>query len=302
MLEDLLKRAHGQEKRGPYALLKGPVRPKEGVRHHKGGVSASKEWGKPADQLLGCRYELKYRISESKAEAIRQFIKPYLHLDRYCKLQPTSTYPVATLYLDSEGLRLCRESLEGKKNRFKLRIRSYTDDPNYPFFFEIKRRLNVIIIKNRHRVMHRDVVPLLSGLSIPAQNYDADGEMLKQFQLYMNSINAKPLICVRYMRQAYEDDSCNRVRITFDRDLAYKVDGKPNVSLSGVGWQLHSRRGVILEIKFTARYPAWLNQMARCFDLRQQSISKYVSSVKEACSLKFGSPMLWVDRRTSNNG
>ncbi|MHC4238283.1 MAG: VTC domain-containing protein [Planctomycetota bacterium] len=300
MLEDLLKRARGQK--GPYALLKGSARPKRGVHHHRTGVGIWKERGRPIDRLVGCRYELKYRISESRAEAIRQFIKPYLHLDRYCKLQPAGTYPIATLYLDSENLQLCRESMEGKKNRFKLRIRSYTDDPNYPYFFEIKRRLNVIIIKSRHRVMHRDVAPLLSGLSMAAQNYDADGEMLKQFQLYMNSINAKPLICVRYMRQAYEDDSCNRVRITFDRDLAYKVDGEPNVSLSGVGWQLHSRRGVILEIKFTARYPAWLNQMVKCFDLRQQSISKYVSSVKEACSLKFGSPMLWADRWTSDNG
>jgi hypothetical protein len=185
------------------------VRPKASVYRRKGGVT-SKERSRALDQLLGCRYELKYRISESKAEAIAQFIKPYLHLDRYCKLRPSSAYPVATLYLDSRNLRLCRESLEGKKNRFKLRIRSYTDDPDYPYFFEIKRRLNTIIIKDRHRVMHRDVAPLLSGLSVRPQDYGTDGEMLRQFQLYMDGINAKPVICVRYVRQAYEDDSCNR--------------------------------------------------------------------------------------------
>ncbi len=234
------------------------------------------------DHTLWPRYELKYRISESKAEAIAQFIKPYLHLDHYCKLQPNDAYPIVSLYLDSKNLQLCRQSLEGQKNRFKLRIRSYTDDLDYPRFFEIKRRADNVIIKTRTRVTHRSVAPLISGSSLPLQDYNTDGETLKQFQLYMASINAMPVIQVRYMRRAYEDDSDNRVRITFDRGLAYSVSSMPEVSLNGRGWQRHSLDGVILEIKFTDRYPAWLGKMAEYFELRQQSVSKYVSSIKRA--------------------
>lgn len=140
------------------------------------------------DRILGNhafrpRYEIKYLISESKAAAIAQFIKPYLPLDRYCKSQQSDAYPIVTLYLDSHNLQLCRQSLRGHKNRFKLRIRSYTDDPDYPRFFEIKRRMNAIIIKDRTRVMPRSVAPLISGLSLPAQNINGGGETLKQLTL-----------------------------------------------------------------------------------------------------------------------
>ncbi|MHC4483393.1 MAG: VTC domain-containing protein [Planctomycetota bacterium] len=253
-------------------------------------MSIEKRSGKLADRLLRCRYELKYRISESKAAAIEQFIKPYLHVDHYCKLQPSGAYPVVTLYLDSHNLGLCRQTLEGNKNRFKLRIRSYTDEPDYPRFFEIKRRMNVIIIKSRARVMYPDIATLLSGMSLPPQDYETDEETLKQFQLYMKSINAEPVMQVRYVRRAYEGDSENRVRVTFDRQLAYNVGSEPEVRFGGRGWQRHSLEGVILEIKFTARYPAWLSRMVRYFDLQQRSISKYVTSVKQSCLVGYCAP------------
>ena len=259
----------------------------------KSNSGGEKETGAPADdRTLRCRYEMKYHITESMAVAIAQFVKPYLQVDRYCKLQRSGDYPIVSLYLDSEDLQLCQESLRGFKNRIKLRIRSYTDEPDYPRFFEIKRRMNTIIIKSRARVMDRDLPILLAGGSLPPQNYTADVETINQFQLYINSIKAKPAILVRYMRQAYEGMSHHRVRITFDRELAYKVTSLPEVRLGGRGWQRNPYcvGGVVLEIKFTDHYPAWLSCMVKYFNLQQQSISKYASSIKESCSLKFCAP------------
>jgi len=269
-------------------------RDKGGSYHYKDDASKVKKSKKLADHALGWRHEMKYIISESKAVAIARFIKPYLKLDHYSKLRPEGAYPIVSLYLDSDNLQLCRESLEGQKNRFKLRIRSYTDDLDYPRFFEIKRRVNTIIIKSRARVMHHDVTNLLRGSSPSAQSYKTDEEVLRQFQFYMHRINARPVAQVRYMRQAYEGDSENRVRVTFDRQLAYNVSNAHNVSFDGSGWQYHWSHGVILEIKFTAFYPAWLAQMVECFNLRQQSVSKYVSSIKKACLLGFCAPKIKV--------
>lgn len=249
-----------------------------------GVVKHADSW---VDGVISRRYELKYIICESKAEAIKQFIKPYVQLDRYCKLQRNAVYPIVSLYLDSDDLHLCRESLTGQKNRFKLRIRSYTDEPDYPRFFEIKRRIDSVIIKSRSRVMDKDVAAMLTGLSMPLQDHHlaTDHVALRQFQLYVNSIKARPVILIRYMRQAYEDDSENRVRITFDRRLAYNVTTKPKVTLNGQSWQHHLLGSVILEIKFTDRYPAWLSRMVECFNLRQRSMSKYATSIQDACSL-----------------
>jgi len=284
-----LRRQTPRQKKGSYELVKHSSKQKTLLPRRRSVISGL---DKPAGSGVGCRYEIKYRISESKAEAIAQFIKPYLHLDRYCKSQSDKAYPIVSLYLDSDNLQLCQESLQGHKNRFKLRIRSYTDEPDYPRFFEIKRRMNTVIIKNRARVRHQDVATALSGLFVLPQNVNGDDETLKQFLLYMNSIKAKPLVKIRYIRRAYEDDTDNRVRVTFDRQLAYNISRKPEVMLNGQGWQRHRFGWVILEIKFTARYPAWLSRMVEYFDLQAQSTSKYVSSVKDACSLGFCAPRL----------
>ncbi len=243
-----------------------------------------------ADGTLRCRFEIKYQISESKAAAVEHFIQPYVSPDRYCKLQPTGSYPIVSLYLDSPDLKLCRESVTGKKNRFKLRIRGYNDDPAYPKFFEIKRRLNFVIIKDRQRVTQREVARLLSGGPLPEQYYSTEQESLKQFLFYLHSIKARPLILIRYIRRAYEDDSETRVRITFDRELCYRMCDQPTVTLGGPGWQRHPINDVILEIKFTSRFPAWINRMARCLDLQQQSFSKYVNCINGASSMRFCSP------------
>jgi hypothetical protein len=246
-----------------------------------------------ADGTLRCRYECKYQISEAKAAAVERFIQPYIHPDRYCRLQPTGYYPIASLYLDSRNLTLCKETLTGKKNRFKLRIRGYNDDPAYPKFFEIKRRLNFVIIKDRQRVKHSDVERLLSGGVLPKQYYSTEQEPLKQFLFYMQSLNARPLVLVRYLRRAYEDDSETRVRVTFDRKLSYKMTNRPTVELGGTGWQRHPFNDIVLEIKFTSRFPAWLTRMVECLELRQDSFSKYAHCVCGASAMKFSAPRVY---------
>jgi hypothetical protein len=246
-----------------------------------------------ADGTLRCRFECKYRISAAKVAAIEKFIRPYIHPDRYCKLQPTGWYPIVSLYLDSPNLTLCKETLTGKKNRFKLRVRGYSDDPISPKFFEIKRRLNTVIIKDRQRVKYSDVARLLCGGVLPEQYYSTEQEPLKQFLFYMQSINARPLTLVRYLRRAYEDDSENRVRVTFDRQLCYKMTNKPVVELGGTGWQRHPFNDFVLEIKFTSRFPAWLTRMVGCLELQLDSFSKYASCVCGASAMKFSAPNIY---------
>jgi len=232
-----------------------------------------------------CRHEIKYLISESKAAAIARFIRSYVRLDHYCTLQPSGSYPIASLYLDSKNLQLCRESIEGHKNRFKLRIRSYTDRSDYPCFFEIKRRANTTIIKGRAKVMPCNAETLLSGLSLPAQDVNGDSDMLNQFQLYMVSIGARPIVRTRYQRQAFECIVDDTVRITFDRNISFNATSNLNIGLNGHGWHRLPLNSVVLEIKFTGYYPAWLGRMVKHFCLRQQSVSKYVHSIKGASLL-----------------
>ncbi len=239
------------------------------------------------DKTPWCRHEFKYLITEVQAALILEHIRPYMRPDPYCI---DGSYPLVSLYLDSDDLRLCRESLEGVKNRFKLRIRSYSDSPDEPRFFEIKRRINRIIVKNRARVEDHAVAALLAGASrAPCDGTEAS-RTLDQFLHYQRLINAKPTLRVRYLRQAFVGLCNDRTRVTFDRQLSFNVTYTPTVRLDDDGWQRLPRHGVILEIKFTEWCPAWLSQMIRCFGLQSRSLSKYARLVKRASGLRFCGP------------
>lgn len=245
---------------------------------------------KSPDKTLFCRYELKYRIPESTAQAVAAYIRPYIHPDKYANASPSGNYPISSLYFDSNNLRLCRDTVEQMKNRFKLRIRTYSDDNATPCFFEVKRRINDVILKARARVSKNDIRSILSG-GLPDNIYKSDKQALRQFQLYVNSLNARPLILIRYDRQAFEGDTANRVRITFDRNLHYKTMTSPDVEVYGSNWNRVPYNFVILEIKFTQRFPVWLSNMVKCFNLKRKAFSKYVSSIEQSNELGATSPI-----------
>ena len=241
------------------------------------------------DKVMWCRHELKYLVSEAQAAAIAAHIRPYMRPDAHSIEGP---YPLVSLYLDTDDLRFCRESLDGVKNRFKLRIRSYSDEPDAPRFFEIKRRINQIIVKTRARVSDRDVASLLAGTNRPLWDGSEAYRNLEQFLYYQRRVGAKPVVRVRYLRQALESELGGHVRVTFDRQLCLNVTQTPTVRLNGDGWQRLPEHGVILEIKFTGGCPAWLGRLVHCLGLRRQSISKYAITVRQACGLRFCAPTI----------
>ena len=62
-----------------------------------------------------------------------------------------NSYRICSLYIDSPQLFLYNQTVLGEKNRFKLRIRFYDDDPAHPAFLEIKRRVTDVILKETRR-------------------------------------------------------------------------------------------------------------------------------------------------------
>ena len=115
------------------------------------------------DNLQKQRYELKYVIPEQKALAIRDFLRCYLDVDNNCLGQPDLSYPVHSLYLDSPGMALYHSTINGDKNRLKLRIRFYNELEDTPVFLEIKRRMNNIISKKRVGIPRLTAQSVISG-------------------------------------------------------------------------------------------------------------------------------------------
>jgi len=226
------------------------------------------------------RHELKYLISRSKAEAIDSFVRGYMELDPYSSVHITGRYPISSLYLDSHQYTLFNESKTGKKNRFKLRVRSYSDDASAPVFFEIKRRIDRVILKTRIPITREQIDNSLAG-TLPASSIP-ETENLAQFQMYASRIAATPKILVRYDRKAYAGNQGNQVRITFDSALRYRISDEPSICIQAQDWETTLDNCIILEIKFTGRYPGWLDEMVKTFDLQFRSLSKYTTCLEQS--------------------
>ena len=76
----------------------------------------------PQSKMMACRFEYKYIVSEARARRIYEFVRGFLETDQYTQQGFTSGYPVHSLYLDSPDLHTCYATMNGFKNRFKLRV------------------------------------------------------------------------------------------------------------------------------------------------------------------------------------
>ena len=181
-----------------------------------------------ADNLQMQRFELKYLLPEETALRVRDFVSSYLEIDEYGATMPNLSYPVHSLYIDSPQLDTYWWTINGNKNRYKLRLRYYNDKPDAPVFFEIKRRANNTILKARGGVRRPAVAGILSGhLPSPAEVLSKDPRhynAICKFCEHMLSMNGRPTSHVFYMREAWISTMDNSVRVTMDREVQCEPD------------------------------------------------------------------------------
>jgi len=230
------------------------------------------------------RFELKYLINEGITHRLRDFVSSYLELDDYAAGQPNRSYPVHSLYLDSDDLKIHHDGANGTRNRFKLRLRYYDDQPNTPVFFEIKQRADNCIIKQRCGV-RREAVPLLLAGQLPEPGHLLSCEprhlvTMQRFNLLLHQLSARPKLHNHYLREAWVSPHDNLVRVTFDRHTCAEPFFKAKAVVNMQQPVPVFPESVILEIKFTTRFPNWFNELVRRFNLMQFSSAKYCEGVE----------------------
>lgn len=236
-----------------------------------------------AHELQLSRLEHKYIVTPEVALAVRDFVASYLELDEFGATQLSLSYPVHSLYLDSDDLRIYWSTINGDKNRYKLRLRFYENRPNAPVYFEIKRRMNNAIMKQRGAVRREAVAQVLAGiLPNPAQMTSADPRHLVAIQRFVElttNLNAKPKAHVAYQREAWVQPDDNSIRVTLDRDVLCCVDQTGDLKTEMDKPYRVFGNQVVLELKFTGRFPDWFAQLVRTYNLHQGSAAKYADGV-----------------------
>src|ERR1051325_8005487 len=172
------------------------------------------------DRMQKQRFELKYLISQETSLLVRDFVRSYLDFDEYSVGKPDYSYPVHSLYIDSSDLKLYWATINGDKNRYKLRLRYYSTHPDSPVFFEIERRMNNCIMNQRGGV-RQECVPLLLKGHLPQTEHlvsKAPNQLvsLQNFCHLAYALHANPKVHIFYMREAYVSDD-DQVRRSAER-------------------------------------------------------------------------------------
>ncbi|HLU37775.1 MAG TPA: polyphosphate polymerase domain-containing protein [Planctomycetota bacterium] len=230
------------------------------------------------------RYECKYLVPELTAVELQRAFAGYIQPDEHAAKHADHSYSIASLYLDSADLRLHHETQGGQRTRYKLRIRTYGDDPADPVFFEIKRRHNAIITKSRVMLPRPAMAEFFAGRLDPATLSPRDQGCMAEFATRLVELHARPVVIVRYRRQAYVGALEPGVRVTFDRMICCAPSEEAVVRHGGDGWIPVEDRRVVVELKFRGAMPGWMQDAVHRFELRRTSYSKYSNSVL-ACGM-----------------
>jgi hypothetical protein len=249
----------------------------------------------PQDHHLQAqRFELKYQIPPHLARPMRDFVSCYLEPDDYSASQPNLSYSIHNLYLDSDRMHTHHATINGDKNRFKLRIRYYDDKPGSPVFFEIKQRDNDCILKQRCGV-RREAAPLvLSGqLPTPAQMMSREPRHMGALQRFIElqqRLQAGPRLRNHYLREAWVSSHDNSVRVTFDRNIRIEPCFHGRLTTEMVAPTRIYGEIIVLELKFTGRYPNWFRDFVENFGIMRATASKYCGGVGILGEQRFAVP------------
>lgn len=234
------------------------------------------------DRLQTQRFELKYLVREETAREIRRFVSCHLKPDDFASRFPNNSYPVHSLYLDSPDLATYQAVQCGEKNRFKLRIRYYSDSDS-TVYFEIKRRTNDVISKMRAKVRRDSVQALLNGQPPQLRHLAApDGRQLialQEFCRLTHRLRATPKSHVAYQREAWMSPVNNAVRVTFDRAVKCETEFSAGLTTALGEAVAPFDDQVVLELKFVDRMPNWCGEMIRALGLVRGGAPKYAQGV-----------------------
>lgn len=230
------------------------------------------------------RFEYKYLIDERCASDVRNFARAKLVRDEFARSEMKWAYPTHSIYFDGPGLPLYQSTVQGHKNRYKLRVRFYSENDQDPVFFEMKRRVSDIVLKDRALVKRDRALRIMSGdcprITDLVKPNDLDAwSALRRFCDARDNIAATPRVFVSYLREAWVKSSDDNVRLTFDRALcggqyagsfALKREVFPPPLLPG--------HPCVLELKFADRFPHWFREMVAALNLERRNNAKYVQT------------------------
>ena len=233
------------------------------------------------------RYEFKYILNKKTSDQIEKEAQNFMIYDGHVKKELNNKYFVRSLYFENNFSSNFYEKADGMKIRKKYRLRTYSNffDPKVPIFFEVQGRTSERTYKRRMNIKNKYLNSFLSkSQNFNLLNLYPNNGMIRNFIFDSFRKNLKPRILVDYKRRPYINKFGLYFRLTFDTNL---LSSKTNNLFSNDKYSswLECKAGyTILEVKFDRSIPAWFHRIIQCYNLKRESISKFVLGMS-SCGL-----------------
>ncbi|MFZ1496031.1 MAG: polyphosphate polymerase domain-containing protein [Saprospiraceae bacterium] len=231
------------------------------------------------------RYEYKYVINKELLLSLRQMTAPFTEIDKHAKHLLHQQYTVRSIYYDTPDLAMFHAKTEHLSHRLKVRIRGYNEYmPEKEVFFEIKRKYQGPIVKNRAKIRFEDAVKLMQNSALEEFEINTENsDNLKRFFYQLYSKRLQPLINIIYEREPFigkVNSKNNDFRMTIDKNLRVIAHPKIEQLFSDEGTSLVMPEQFILEIKFNLACPEWVKPILAKLAVEKVPASKYVMCIE----------------------
>lgn len=236
------------------------------------------------------RREFKFLIDEELVKRVRAMIRPFCELDPFASKRPDHRYAIESLYFDTPSMALYRANEQEISERYKLRIRTYPDVENSPAFFEVKRRYNDVIVKDRGRAPENWAAVVEQPGWFPG---DGEGGTInlatEAFVARVRGKGCSPICTVEYRREAWASTIDDYARVTFDSEIRCQPSRGAAFAVRPGSWRAIDhphpsytaiRSPTVLELKFTRAVPSWMVNTVQTLNLHRAAFSKYGRAVE----------------------
>lgn len=215
------------------------------------------------------RHELKFKISNSAAEVLKQKLSLILDKDKYAYYSDGS-YLIKSLYFDDRESSSYYEKMDGVLYRKKYRIRTYNDDDTF-IRLEKKMKHNNWTAKEQILISKDIYSKILDGRIDEIEN--PEGLLLE----FLNDYRTKgliPSIIVEYHRIAFTYP-VSEVRITFDSNIESSLYNYDLFDTSYPRFDVSERGKQVLEVKFNEVLPLHIANILNDVPSCREAISKF---------------------------
>jgi SPX domain protein involved in polyphosphate accumulation len=214
---------------------------------------------------------------------MRKLLEPFMHQDPYAAMNG-GEYSVRSIYFDTPDLECYFQKLAGVKRRNKVRLRGYNRGEGSEVFFEIKKKVDEPLIKNRAPMTFEAARKILKGMPVedfvePTRKYPLAVDDARRFLYHIYVRRMRPAVTVIYEREPFQailKDRGNDLRITFDKHLRAVAYPTLDELFEEKHPILVNEQYFIMEIKFNRYLPAWVKAIVTTFGLKKGPASKYV--------------------------